>query len=66
MRIAITGTHGTGKTTLATELARKLGLPLITEQARRVAVNIGAAGETWPSTYPQKKGGLHNGLQAKV
>ncbi|MCS5696336.1 ATP/GTP-binding protein [Desulfofundulus thermocisternus] len=41
MRVALTGTHGTGKTTLATELARKLGLPLITEQARRVARAMG-------------------------
>jgi nicotinamide riboside kinase len=41
VRIAITGTHGTGKTTLATELAQKLGLPLITEQARRVARVMG-------------------------
>lgn len=37
MRIAITGTHGTGKTTLAQALVDKTGLPLISEQARIVA-----------------------------
>jgi nicotinamide riboside kinase len=37
MRIAITGAHGTGKTTLANALAEKLGLPLITESARQEA-----------------------------
>ncbi|MEW6226510.1 MAG: ATP-binding protein [Bacillota bacterium] len=37
MRIAITGAHGTGKTTLARALSEKLGLPLISEQARLVA-----------------------------
>ncbi|RPF49621.1 AAA domain-containing protein [Thermodesulfitimonas autotrophica] len=37
MRIAITGAHGTGKTTLARALSEELGLPLITERARLVA-----------------------------
>ncbi|MEW6771820.1 MAG: ATP-binding protein [Bacillota bacterium] len=37
MRIAITGAHGTGKTTLARALSKELGLPLISEQARLVA-----------------------------
>ncbi len=41
MKIAITGTHGTGKTTLARALAAKTGLPLIVEQARVVAAEMG-------------------------
>lgn len=41
MRIAITGAHGTGKTTLAQALSEKLGLPLIAEQARLVAKRMG-------------------------
>lgn len=41
MRIAITGAHGTGKTTLARALSEKLGLPLIAEQARLVAEEMG-------------------------
>lgn len=41
MRIAITGAHGTGKTTLAQALSEKLGLPLIAERARLVAEEMG-------------------------
>lgn len=41
MRIAITGTHGTGKTTLAQTLSARTGLPLIAEQARLVAAEMG-------------------------
>jgi len=41
MRIAITGTHGTGKTTLAQVVAERLNLPLITEAARHVARVMG-------------------------
>lgn len=41
VRIGITGSQGTGKSTLATALARMLDLPLITEQARRVAKEMG-------------------------
>jgi nicotinamide riboside kinase len=41
LRIAITGAHGTGKTTLARALSEKLGLPLIAEQARLVAAEMG-------------------------
>ena len=41
MRIAITGTHGVGKTTLAKVLSETLHLPLITEVAREVAVAVG-------------------------
>jgi len=37
MKIAICGTHGTGKTTLAQALSRKLNLPLIREVAREIA-----------------------------
>lgn len=37
MRIAITGSHGVGKTTLAQMLAKELGLPMISEVAREVA-----------------------------
>lgn len=37
MRIAVAGSHGTGKTTLARMLADALGLPLITERAREAA-----------------------------
>jgi nicotinamide riboside kinase len=47
VRIAVVGTHGTGKTILAAELTRRLGLPLITERARWVArqMGIGHAGQ---------------------
>lgn len=41
IRIGITGTHGVGKSTLAQDLAEKLGLPLISERARVVAVRMG-------------------------
>jgi nicotinamide riboside kinase len=41
MRIGITGSHGTGKTTLAKALAEQTGLPLIEEQARYVAQKLG-------------------------
>lgn len=43
MRIGITGSHGTGKTTLAEALAKQTGLPLIEEQARAVAQTLGIA-----------------------
>lgn len=39
MRIAISGAHGVGKTTLAKSLAGKLNLPLVEEVARSVAKN---------------------------
>lgn len=41
MKIGIVGAHGTGKTVLAKSLAEKLNLPLITEQARIVAKDMG-------------------------
>lgn len=41
MKIGITGSQGTGKTTLATALADQLNLPLIREQARSVAREMG-------------------------
>lgn len=41
MRIAITGTHGVGKTTLAEVLSKALHLPLINEVAREVAIACG-------------------------
>lgn len=40
-RIAVSGAHGVGKTTLATSLAEELGLPLIREVAREVAQDFG-------------------------
>lgn len=41
MRIAICGAHGTGKTTLAKQLAKELGLALISGMAREAAKNLG-------------------------
>lgn len=41
MRIAISGAHGVGKTTLAERLAEKLDLSLITEVAREKAMQYG-------------------------
>lgn len=41
MRIGIIGAHGTGKTTLAEKLAAEYNLPLIKEQARIVAKELG-------------------------
>lgn len=41
MRIGICGAQGTGKSTLAAALAEKLGMPLITEQARKAAAAMG-------------------------
>lgn len=41
MRIAISGAHGVGKTTLAKSLAGKLNLPLVEEVARSVAAENG-------------------------
>ncbi|MEW5899004.1 MAG: ATP-binding protein [Bacillota bacterium] len=43
MRIALTGAHGVGKTTLARALAEKLDLPLITDRARKAAALTGIA-----------------------
>jgi len=40
-RIAICGSHGTGKTTLAKELSKRLGLPMIEEVARTVIKSAG-------------------------
>jgi nicotinamide riboside kinase len=40
-RIGLIGSQGTGKSTLAKLLSKKLGLPLITEQARSVAEQMG-------------------------
>lgn len=41
MRIAISGAHGVGKTTLAKSLAGKLNLPLVEEVVRSVASDFG-------------------------
>lgn len=41
MKIAISGSHGVGKTTLARALAKELGLPMISEVARDVAKKQG-------------------------
>lgn len=41
MKIALTGAHGVGKTTLARELAKRLDLPLITDRARKAAKFLG-------------------------
>jgi len=43
VRIAIAGSHGTGKTTLAKMLAEALGLPLLTERAREAARQAGVS-----------------------
>lgn len=40
-KIALTGAHGAGKTTLAKALSETLGFPLITERARAVARDMG-------------------------
>lgn len=50
MKIGITGTHGTGKTTLAGRLADELKIPLIKERARTVAKRWGLT----PATIPEK------------
>jgi len=41
MKIALCGRGGTGKTTLAAELSRRLALPMISEQVRVAARNLG-------------------------
>ncbi len=41
MRIAISGSHGVGKTTLTNRLAQELCLPIISEVARTVARDFG-------------------------
>lgn len=41
MRIGLLGAQGTGKTTLAEALAKQLELPLITEQVRDIARDMG-------------------------
>jgi nicotinamide riboside kinase len=41
IKIAISGTHGVGKTTLAKRLAESLYVPLLSEVARDVAVSTG-------------------------
>lgn len=41
MRIAVTGTHSTGKTTLVRELSKLLGLPMIEEVARGIIRSYG-------------------------
>lgn len=41
MKIAISGSHGVGKTTLVEKLAKKLELPIIGEVARKVAKESG-------------------------
>lgn len=41
MRIALCGRGGTGKTTLAAELSRRLALPMISEQVRVAARRLG-------------------------
>lgn len=40
-RIAVTGSHGTGKTTLVRSVAGALGLPVVREASRVVASNLG-------------------------
>ena len=37
IKIALTGTHGIGKTTLAKQLSERLGIPYLDEVARKVA-----------------------------
>lgn len=55
-KIAISGAHGVGKTTLASALSEKLGLPLIREVAREVAQNFGfkTTEEIWRANSGKK------------
>lgn len=50
IRLAIVGSHGVGKSILSERLAQELGLPLIEEQARLIAKELGYT----PSTMPEK------------
>ena len=55
MKIGICGAQSTGKTTLAKALAERLGLPLITEQARVVAEKMGIRCEEDLRRLPPEK-----------